>query len=140
MTDLSLTVERTIAAPQDKVFQAWLDPEMMKKFMLAGPGMSVPSASVDAREGGTFQLVMKMADTEIPHSGTYKEISPHERIVFTWVSPYSADGSEVTLTFAPKNGGTHVTLTHVRFVDEESRANHEGGWSRILETLDGVLS
>ena len=45
MTDLTLTVERTIQAPQQDLFRAWLDPEMLRRFMTPGPGMTVPRAS-----------------------------------------------------------------------------------------------
>lgn len=140
MTDLNLTVERTIRATQADVFNAWLDPEMLRKFMMPAAGMSVPKASNDPKEGGRFEIVMRAGENEIPHAGTYREISPHDRIVFTWESPYSVDDSTVTLTFAPAGQGTRVTLTHVRFSDAETRDNHKGGWDGILETLDAALA
>ncbi len=140
MTDLSLTVERTIKAAPADVFNAWLDPEMLRKFMMPAAGMSVPKASNDPAEGGRFEIVMSANGNEMPHAGTYREIKPHERLVFTWESPFSAGDSTVTLTFAPVDGGTHVTLTHERFVDAETRDNHQGGWTAILETLDTALA
>ena len=140
MTDLTLTVERTIKAAQTDVFNAWLNPEMLRKFMMPAAGMSVPKASNDPKEGGRFEIIMSAGENEIPHSGTYREITPHERIVFTWESPYSVDESTVTLTFDPTDDGTHVTLTHVRFADEQTRDNHQGGWVGILETLDATLN
>ena len=140
MTDLSLTTHRTIAAPQEAVFNAWLDPEMLRKFMRPGPGMTTPKAQTDPVKGGRFELVMKAGDDEIPHAGTYKEIDPHSRIVFTWESPFSADDSTVTLDFEPDGDGTKVTLTHVRFVSEESRDNHMGGWTGILAALEETLA
>lgn len=139
MTDLTLTTERTIKAPQEAVFKAWLDPEMLRKFMRPGPGMTTPKAETDPKEGGRFDLVMMAGEDEIPHAGTYKVIDPHNKIVFTWESPFSADDSTVTLNFAAADSGTRVTLTHVRFVSEESRDNHEGGWAKILEALDETL-
>lgn len=139
MTDLSLTVERTIKAPQQDVFNAWLNPDMLRKFMMPAPGMTVPSASNDPKAGGRFDIVMQAGENEIPHSGTYKEINPHERIVFTWVSPFSVDDSTVTLTFSAVEGGTHIILTHIRFADTETRDNHNGGWTEILEALDTAL-
>lgn len=139
MTDLTLTVERTINAAQEDVFNAWLNPEMLKKFMTPGPGMTVPRASTDAKKGGRFDIIMQGGDNELPHAGTYKEIDPHSRIVFTWESPFSVDDSTVTLTFAPEGEGTHVTLSQVRFLDAETRDNHEGGWKSILNALDAAL-
>lgn len=140
MTDLTLTTERTINAPQKKVFNAWLDPEMLRKFMTPGPDMTVPKASNDPKTGGHFDIVMQSGENEIPHSGKYLEIDPHDRIVFTWVSPYSVDDSTVTLTFSSVAGGTHVTLTHLRFLDAETRDNHLGGWNGILAALETALT
>lgn len=140
MTDLSLTVSRTIAAPAKKVFDAWLNPEMLMRFMTPGPGMSVPEAATDPVEGGRFSILMRAGDDEIPHAGTYKEISPYSRLVFTWESPFSIEGSTVTLDFVEKNDTTEITLTHVTFPSQDSRDNHEGGWTSILTTLGTTLS
>ena len=138
-TDLTLTVTRTIAAPPERVFDAWLDPEMLMKFMQPGPGMTTPSASADPREGGRFDLIMKRDDDEMPHGGVYKVIDRPRQIVFSWESPFAVEGSTVTLDFRAEGGGTHVTLTHVRFPNEESRGNHENGWTAILARLADVI-
>ena len=140
MSDLSLTVERTIKAPPEDVFNAWLNPDMLRQFMMPAAGMSVPKASNDPKEGGRFEIIMQAGEDEIPHAGTYREINPHSRLVFTWESPYSVDDSTVTLTFAPVQDGTHVTLHHVRFKDAETRDNHNGGWTGILDALDAKLA
>ncbi len=140
MTDLTLTVERKINATQKAVFDAWLDPEMLKKFMTPGPDMSVPEAKTEAKTGGTFSIIMRAGDTDIPHHGNYKEISPHDRLVFTWYGPSPAEDSTVTLTFTPVDGGTLVRLTHDRFVDEKRRDDHKQGWSSILAALESAMT
>lgn len=136
--DLSLTVSRTITAAPERVFDAWLDPGMLMRFMQPGPGMTTPSAATDPREGGRFDLIMKNGDDEMPHGGVYKVIDRPNRLVFSWESPFSVEGSTVTLDFRPEGTGTHVTLTHVRFPDQESRDNHENGWTAILTRLAEV--
>lgn len=140
MTDLTLTTSRMINASPEAVFNAWLDPKMLVRFMIPGDGMSVPSAKADAREGGRFDLIMKAGEDEMPHGGEYKVIDPHSKIVFSWESPFSVDGSTVTLKLTPKDGGTNLELTHVKFADEGSRDNHLGGWAGILAKLDETLS
>lgn len=140
MTDLSLTVERTINAPQADVFNAWLDPEMLRKFMMPASGVSVTRTSTEPKEGGRFEIIMDTGETELPHTGTYREISPHERLVFTWESPFSQGDSTVALTFAAAGAGTKITLVHTRFADAEARDSHLGGWTRILKTLGEVYT
>jgi uncharacterized protein YndB with AHSA1/START domain len=140
MTDLALTVTRLINAPIDKVFNAWLDPVMLARFMIPGDGMSVPHCTTDPRVGGRFAITMKAGDQELPHAGTYTEITPHSRIAFTWESPHSIDGSTVTLSFGAKDQGTEVTLHHVKFASAESRDNHEKGWGAILGSLAAAVA
>lgn len=138
--DLCLTVERTIAAPPEAVFDAWLNPDMLMRFMCPGPGMTTPSAETDPHVGGRFDLVMKNGDNEMPHGGVYQEIDRPNRLIFSWESPASIEGSTVTLDFRPEGSGTHLTLTHIRFPNEESRDNHQGGWTAILANLDEALA
>ena len=140
MTDISLTVSRTISAPAKIVFDAWLNPEILKQFMIPGDSMIVPSATTDPTVGGSFEIVMRNGDQDLPHSGTYTEITPHSRIAFTWKTPFSDDVSDVSITLAPKGETTEIELHHRKFATEESRDNHEGGWSRILEALETVLN
>ena len=139
MTDLTLTARRTIKAPPERVFNAWLDPAMMSKFMSPRPDMHVREARSDAKVGGRF-YVMMVGDKDYPHEGTYKEITPHSRLVFTWEAPWSAPGTYVTIDFNPVAGGTEVVLTHVKFLSEESRDNHMQGWTGILSKLDATVA
>lgn len=140
MTDLTLTVSRLIAAPPERVFAAWLDPKMLLKFMTSGIGVSVAHAETDPKVGGSYAITMKVEDREIPHSGTYLEITPHSRLAFTWQSPHSAEGSIVSIDFTPQDGGTFVTLTQLRFKSEDSRNGHERGWTSILNALQTTLA
>ncbi len=135
MSDLSLTISRTIEASAQRVFDAWLDPLALAKFMRPMPGMDAPDVKNDPVEGGRFDIVMRPGDDDIPHAGTYIEITKYTRLIFTWESPFSVEGSTVTLDFEEADGKTEVTLTHVKFPSQESRDNHNSGWGQILETL-----
>ena len=140
MTDLALEVSHHYNHPPERVFDAWLDPAMLAKFMAPGPTMSVPEATSDARVGGRFRIVMHGEEAgDLSHEGEYLEIDRPNRLVFTWVSAFTLPDSTVTLDFAARDGGTEVTLTHIRFPSEESRDNHQGGWAAILAKLDAAL-
>ena len=140
MNELICKVDAVINAPIEAVFNAWLDPQLLSRFMLPMPGMPQPETEVDAREGGRFTIDMDVGERIIPHSGTYLELDRPNRLVFSWETPFSTDGSTVTLDFTTQDSSnTRIVLTHVRFIDEESRSNHETGWGNILTALDNLF-
>lgn len=126
---------RTISAPRRALFEAWLDPAALRRFMCPEAGSSVGRAEVDARVGGAFLVVMVVGGRELPHSGEYEEIRPYERLAFSWRSPVAGTGSRVTLDFAEtETGETRLTLEHFGLSSEQV-ANHERGWTHILSLL-----
>ncbi|PHS69359.1 MAG: hypothetical protein COB23_07015 [Methylophaga sp.] len=141
MTDLTVNASKTIHAPIETVFDAWLNPEMLSQFMMPMPGMPKSDVKNDVREGGSFTITMHAGDDDLPHTGKYLEISRPDKLVFTWVSHCSVDNSIVTLNFTKINENeTNISLTHVKFIDEQTRSDHEGGWSNILDKLNDVMS
>jgi uncharacterized protein YndB with AHSA1/START domain/predicted transcriptional regulator len=141
MNELELTVTRTIPASREKVFNAWLSPALLAKFMRPGADITQDArVKTDPVKGGRFSIVMKAADREIPHAGTYLEIDPFSRLAFTWESPHSLDDSVVTLDFAEvERDKTEVTLKQVKFKSEQTRQGHIGGWTTILNCLEDIL-
>jgi uncharacterized protein YndB with AHSA1/START domain len=135
-----LTVTRTIPAPRKEVFEAWLSPQALQRFMCPAEGMTVPKVEVDARVGGSFLIVMAAGEQEIPHRGEYQTIDRYNRLVFTWLSPHTTPGSLVPIDFREKGPKeTEVTLHHVGLATEEARKSHEGGWGAILQKLGAHL-
>jgi len=136
MSDLTVKLKRTINAPIENVFDAWLEAKTLSRFMMPMPGMPEPKTEADGREGGGFTIMMQVGDQEIPHKGTYLEVSRPDKLVFTWESPFSTDGSTVAILFnAIDAESTEIDFTHVKFIDEETRSDHEGGWNTIIDNL-----
>ena len=138
-----LTVTRVIRAPRQKVFDAFIKPELVRQWM--GPrGFKVTSLEMEARAGGNFRLTMqhRLGDTATL-AGTYKEITPPERIVFTW-KPQGEQMAAlpetlVTVTFTERTGKegveTEVRLLHSGFPSADSREAHNNGWQGCLNKL-----
>jgi uncharacterized protein YndB with AHSA1/START domain len=141
LNELELTVSRTFSAPRPRVFDAWLSPEMLSRFMSTPAGGSAPTrVANDPVSGGRFSIVMMNGEKEIPHAGTYIEIDPHSRLAFTWESPYSLDDSLVAIDFRDiESGGTELTLRQVKFRSEQARDGHREGWGAILANLSNML-
>lgn len=70
----SVTVQRVIPAPARAVFEAWLDPEALRRFMCPDPGVTVTRAECDAGVGGDFLILMHIGGKDLPHHGEYLEI------------------------------------------------------------------
>jgi len=140
-TPFELTLTRTIPAPRETVFDAWLDPAALTEFIRPMEAMTVPTVEVDARVGGEFLIVMKAGDEEMPHKGEYRTIDRYDRLAFTWISPATIPGSLVTIDFrAIDPATTELTLHHVGFPDQTMCDNHKNGWTGIVDALQSQLS
>jgi uncharacterized protein YndB with AHSA1/START domain len=135
-----LTVSKFIRAPRDKVFAAWTTPEIMNQWF-APHDMELVESSADVRVGGKFHARMKGAPGSFGVGGTYREIVPNEKLVFThrWDEPDAID-TLVTVCFAERDGGTEVTLTHAQLRDEQAARGHELGWNSTLGSLSAYFS
>lgn len=142
MNELELTVSRTIAAPREKLFNAWLSPTMLAKFMrTSADGLEASRVETDPVKGGRFSIVMVTPEKEVPHAGSYLEIDRYSRLSFTWESPHSLDDSVVTIDFAELDAGTtEITLKQVKFRSEQARDGHIKGWTAILGCLEQSLA
>lgn len=137
----SLTLKRHFNAPRETVFAAWTDPQKLSRWF--GPArVTVLEAEIAAFAGGSYRIVM-LDDEGGRHEvgGTYREVVPPERLVFTWAWKSTPEReSIVTLRLAEAPGGTLLTLVHEQFADEATRGRHEHGWTGSLEKLDAFLS
>ena len=135
-----LTLVRTIDAPRERIFDAWLDPEWLARFIRPAPGVTVANAVATPEVGGEFLVLMQLGEREMPHRGQYREITRPERLEFTWISANAGDDSYVVLeleALGPER--TRLTLHHEHLPSEPSRSDHEGGWESILATLASML-
>jgi uncharacterized protein YndB with AHSA1/START domain len=141
VTDLILT--RTFDAPRELVFGAWTERDRLQRWW--GPcDYTNPECEVDARPGGAIHIQMVGPDgTKYPMAGTFLEIVPPERLVFT-TSLLDTKGETLfeqlnVVTFEDVDGKTKLTLrtmvtrtsvTAPRYFDGMDR-----GWSESLERL-----
>ena len=140
-----LNLTRRFDAPPERVFDAWTDPELLRRWFHAGADWDTPEADVDLRPGGRYRLAMRTPSGEVHAvAGQYSEVSRPDRLVYTWSwegGGDSAMGAEsiVTVEFAAADGGTEVVLTHTELPSEESRDQHVHGWEGCLANLEKLL-
>ena len=139
----TLEVRRTAAAPLETVFQAWTDPEMLKKWWRVDAGWSTPIAEVDLRVGGRYRLGMFEPGKDGPYvvGGVYREVTPPEKLVFTWIwdGPGAAEETLVTVDFLDQGDATEVILAHQNFADQNMRDEHQKGWGGCLTQLASLV-
>jgi uncharacterized protein YndB with AHSA1/START domain len=141
----TLRLERTFKAPARAVFEAWTSADMLRRWWPAGSGWETPVAEIDVRVGGRLRLVMRSPDgEEFGGSGEYVEITPPERLVFTWTWAGHAahEGTQlIEVELAEGHDGTTtVVLTNRGLKDEEARRAHRQGWEASFDNLDRVLA
>jgi uncharacterized protein YndB with AHSA1/START domain len=146
--NIKLQLTRIFDAPRELVFKAWTEANQFQQWFGAAAcdGGSLQSVRVDARVGGKYRLQVRKADGEFYTTvGTYREVKPPERLVFTWQFAQDGSGDEygeveppemlVTLEFKARGKQTELILTHEKFASVESRDRHEQGWTRCLNEL-----
>jgi uncharacterized protein YndB with AHSA1/START domain len=142
-TKPSLTLSRHYPVAPEKVWRAWTDPEAVKKWWGPGPGEPVAAAELDVRVGGKFRIVFGGPDgKEHECAGTYTEVVPNRKLVFTWSWPRTTPEriSVVTIVFKAAGGGTDLVFTHEQLFDEKVRDDHKRGWSSTLDKLEAFLA
>lgn len=142
----ALHLARRFAAPREEVFRAWTEPELVRQW-LTPPGGRSPSAELEVRPGGSYRVAMKLPVGPTFYAvGTYLEVEPPERLVFTWHweprNPLPAAGmadSTVTVVFSDLGEETEVKLTHARLDKRRLRAFHRFGWTHGWDELVQLL-
>ena len=131
-----LELRRVLNATREEVFAAWTNPTSMAAWMLPGPDITTKIIELDLRVGGALHIAMTGTESTTRHRGTFQEITPPSRLVFTWRSTVTHDRDTlVTVELNEHPNGTELVLTHSEFPDQIARNKHEGGWSHILEEL-----
>ena len=131
-----LTVVRQLKAAPERVWRAWTSPDELAAWIW--PPSWDASCTIDLRVGGRFVISSTGAGPGV--SGEYVAVDPGERLVTTWQWDDEDVETLVTITLEPSGEGTTLTITHERFTDEETRANHEQGWNDCLDRLPGYLA
>ena len=130
----TLTLVRVFDAPRELVWTAYTDPKHVTKWLFAND-WECPSAEIDLRVGGAFNIGMRPAD----HSeegfmlgGTYREVVKPERLV-----QEIGDGRTITTSFDEVLGGTRLTVSVQMAMDE---AQERAGYAQILDHFSQHLA
>jgi uncharacterized protein YndB with AHSA1/START domain len=126
-----ITVESTVNAPVEKVWEHWTNPEHITKWNSASDDWHTPRAQNDLRVGGSFSARMEAKDGSMgfDFGGIYDAVTPNEYIEYTL-----GDGRKVMVNFSAQGNKTKV----IEKFDAESQNSVElqkGGWQAILDNF-----
>jgi uncharacterized protein YndB with AHSA1/START domain len=148
----AVRLQRTIAASPDRVYRAWLEPDLLARWMAPG-AFEVTRAEVEERVGGRLRIWHAGPEGDVGgFEAELLELVPGGRIVFRWgfVGPDRLAGPiydsllTITLREAP-DGATELTLVHER-LDELAAAlpdvadNVGRGWELALDKLEQLAT
>jgi uncharacterized protein YndB with AHSA1/START domain len=140
----TVVLERAFAAPRDLLFRLFTDPAHLVRWWVPYP-LSFPVCEWDPRPGGALRLVLQLPDgTRIPCVGTFHEVVPPERVVFSTQGDLDEAGVPriemcQTVTFTERGGQTVVGVT-IEVVKggpttAETLAGTEIGWMQDFGRL-----
>ena len=126
-----ITVETQVNAPIEKVWDAWSNPEDIKKWNAASDDWHTPHAEVDLRPGGKFKSTMASKDgcTSFDFEGSYMSVIHHE-----FISYKMADHRDCRIEFKKDGDQTHIKETFVA-EKENSPELQKAGWQSILNNF-----
>jgi uncharacterized protein YndB with AHSA1/START domain len=137
----SVKISWRFSVPPGRVWKAWTDPELLKQWFGSDPNGSVISATVDLRINGSFEVAFMNSDnTGHTCMGTYREIDPNRKLVFTWTWKERPGVVElVTVLLEKDHDGTVMSFKHAE-IDPGTTHDYEVGWKRTFEKLQNVLT
>ena len=142
--DRTLTITRVFDAPRELVFKAWTDKQ--HAMMWWGPKHHpATQVDMDVKPGGRWRHCLKSVETgkDLWHGGSFREVVPPERLVFTFAWEESGErglDTLVTVTFEDLVGKTRMTMHQTPFQSHGERDGHGEGWSSAFDRLEEHLT
>ena len=126
-----LTVENTVNAPVEKVWEYWTKPEHIIKWNTPSDDWHTPRAENDLKVGGNFLSRMEAKDGSagFDFGGVYDAITKNEYIEYT-----IGDGRKVKITFKSDGNKTKITESF-EAENTHSLEMQQGGWQAILDNF-----
>ncbi len=134
-SECELVVTRTFDGPARLVFEAWTRPELFRQWWVPKSlGMTLLSCEMDVRVGGRYRLEFALGDSQAAFFGTYQEVTPHSRLV--WTNEENEEGCVTTVTFAEHDGTTLLAMHELYPSKEALDAAGTGAADATVETFE----
>jgi len=148
---IAVRVERVLDASPDRVFRAFLEPEILRQW-IAPSDLAVDRVSVDPRVGGLLEVWHSRNGVSTgKFEGRFVKIDPPRELVYRWAfvgtEPEKGEYYDTLVTVrlqpAPE-GNTHISVVHEQLADLQRGAPHiyvqlVPGWNECLGQLEKAV-
>jgi uncharacterized protein YndB with AHSA1/START domain len=137
-------VRRRLSAAPGKVFAAFGDPDLVRRWLSPAPEIALSVLHLDFRVGGAYRFAYRVPGGQtMIVSGTYRAIQPPASIAFSWnIEPpdeHAGVQSEVTVSITPDGDGTELVIRHEKLTQAGAAERHSQGWKGALDRLAILL-
>ena len=143
-SERELVVTRTVNGPARLVFEAWTKPELFRRWWVPKScGLTLLSCEMDVRVGGAYRLVFSHQASTMEFFGTYREVTPHSRLV--WTNEEGDSGETVTTVTFDESAGKTLVVVHDLYptkkaLDDAIASGSTSGMPEALDQLDELLA
>ena len=139
----SIHVSHAFSQPAQRVFDAWLDPEVAVQWLFATPDGEMLPPRIDALVGGRFSITERRDGEDWEHCGEYLEIDAPRKLAFSFYLPkfieqFGSSIVRIQITDG-KDGSCELSLTQehcpVEFAEQST-----AGWKTLLANLEQTLA
>ena len=138
--DHHMSIVRRFHAEAERVFNAWVDPELACLWLFRSPASTAGDFDFDLRIGGRWKVSDRTDPAEYAAVGQYLAIEPPHRLVFTMAMPqFSADHDHVAIEIMPDGQGCILTLAQEGLAPG-SEESFRKGWGAMFDDLVVAVS
>src|SRR4026208_1736464 len=139
-SERELVVTRTVNAPARLVFEAWTKAELFRRWWVPKSyGLTLLACEMDVRVGGQYRLVFRHEDSTMEFFGTYLEVTPQSRLV--WTNEEGDNGTTVTTVTFDEHAGKTLVVVHDLYPSKEARdSGSADAMPEALDQLDELLA
>ena len=142
-SERELVATRTVNGPAHLVFEAWTKAELFRRWWVPKSyGLTLLSCEMDVRVGGRYRLVFSHQGSTMEFFGTYREVTPHSRLV--WTNEEGDSGETITTVSFEENAGKTLLVVHDLYPSKEAldaavASGSTGGMHDQLDQLEELL-
>jgi uncharacterized protein YndB with AHSA1/START domain len=133
-----IELHHDFAVPTENVFNAWTDPEIMKRWMFTGESNDIIQVINSLEQNGAYSVIKKGENGEwVDHHGTYREIARPNLLSFSLEASEKFAGiSSVVIRIMPTENGSHMSFLQTG----ADPAVFSDTWKKMFEKLEQVLA